>query len=532
MADWSHVRARAHEVGDKWGIWLTDKQCDPLADLHGALEIQFGESVNETDVFSAVLADDHPAVHVIRPLPEGDPNPRESWAALVDEAQYIVVEPPTGHKDRLVFRVYRITDDPAAATVTVEAKSIYRYVEKIPLWSTPNMPLVTQLKYRDFRAGDSLRIIKEYLMVNLMARFQPRAISGWNLWDAAGWGGINPDLWPAIVNPRHDSTMTVHTVLDARFDQAADFFRETLDAAALLLTVDMWLEGDPQPFPEHTLLRQATIILDVRTRQFDTSTTGRALDFFHGLMRTFSQENNSPFFGLSENVATADGVVPWVVWRPEYMRGVVSKFTVVKSEDATVIVGGKSPEILNKMIGAGSKAIFSGLAGGLAAIFPPFAGLITAAGTFLGEMTAAALKDKLFAWQQFENSVRRAAHGRFAYMGQVGAGDGWTLAAFQQGFQMLQKGAGMMSIAFEATDEAPYRWGRDFRAGDQQGVEHRGIIFATYVSRVQLSYSPQGGWQQQVTLGDQRARESTERAYLRSVKSIANAISRLKTFVN
>lgn len=530
MSSWKHIRDAAHNYGDGWGMWLTDKNMEPLADLHGCHEVQFDDTVNETGVLSILLADDHPAVSELMPITTD--NPREAWTELADEAQFIIVEPPTGYKDRVVFRVFRMTDDPVGRTVQVECKSMWRYVEKIPLWASPNAPLVAQIKYRDFRAGDSLRIIKEYLMVNLMRQFQPRAITGWDLWSQSAWQAVRPDLWAAIVNPIHASTTTANTVLDARFDQAGEFFKETLDAAALMLTVDVWLEGDPQPFPSHTTLTSPTLVIDVVPRQFDTSTTGGALDFFHGLVRQFDRENNAPYIGLADTKATAAGVYPWVVWRPEHMHGVISKFTIVKSEDATVIVGGKSPEILNKMLGAGSKAIFSGLAAALAVAFPPFAALISAAGTFLGELSAAALKDKLFAWQQFDMSVRRAAHGRFAYIGQVGSGDGWTLSAFQQGFQMLQKGAGMLSISFDVSDSAPFRWGRDFRAGDQQGVEHRGTIFATYVSQVQMSYTVTQGWQQQVTLGDQRARESADRAYQRSIKSIANAVSRLKTFVN
>ncbi|MFS0169563.1 hypothetical protein ACL1EE_14865, partial [Corynebacterium striatum] len=85
--------------------------------------------------------------------------------------------------------------------------------------------------------------------------------------------------------------------------------------------------------------------------------------------------------------------------------------TVVKSEDWHVTVGGRSPEIVNKLIGAGSKALFSGLAAGLAQLVPVFGPLIAAAGAFLGEISAAALKDKLFAWNEFSDTVRRAAHG-------------------------------------------------------------------------------------------------------------------------
>lgn len=535
--DWSNVRAAAHAGGDGWGLWLLDKNLEPVADLHGVISFEFTEGVNETTVCKFELLDTHPAFDILLPFSGITPTqPEATWKALVHDAMWIMVEGPRGSIDRLMYRVARITDHieagQARGSITVEAKSTYRYIEKIALRASPNDPLVAQLQYRDFRAGDSLRVIKEYLMVNLMRDFQPKAITGWDLWDSTAWGNVIPDLWPAVVNPIHASVATQTTVLDARFDMAADFFSETLNAAGLMLTTQLWLPGDPQPAPSHITLTSPTLWIDVVPRQFDTSTTGGALDFFRGLVRQFNTEANAPRIGLGDTPATWDKVLPWIVWRPADMAGITSDFTIVKSEDWHVTVGGRSPEIINKLIGAGSKAIFSGLAAALASAIPVFGPLITAVGTFLGEATAASLKDKLFAWQEFSDLARKEMHGRLAYRDQVGAGDGWTLSAFQQGFQMLQQGAGMMSVGFKVDDSSVYRWGEAFRAGDQGGVEHRGVVFATYVASVTMRKGISDKWSQEVTLGDPRARESFERGYARSIKSIANAVDRVKTFVH
>ena len=531
MSNRKETRDEAHAVGDGWGFWLLDKNMEPIGDLSGAREIELTEAVNETTTCSLTFDAADPAVSLFLPLGEIDPtNPELTWRKLVDEAQWIMAEGPGGYTERLVYRVHRITDHVGTnATVTVEGKSLYRYVEGIACRADPNMPLFAQLSYRDFRAGDSLRVMKEYLMVNLMREFQPRAVTGWNLW--TGWGNLNPNLWPAIVSPIHESTSTQHTVLDARFDMATDLFSETLDAAGLLMTVDLWLEGDPQPAPSHVHLSMPTFWIDIKTRQFDTSTTGDVRDLLQGLVRSFSQENNSPYLGLGDVPSTYSGRLPWVVWRPDDMKQITSDFTVVKSEFAHVTVGGRSPEVVNKLLGAGSKALFQGLAMALATAIPVFGPLIAAAGVFLGEVVGASMQDKLFAWAEFENSVRKAAHGRFAYRDQVGSGDGWTLSSVQQGFQMLQQGAGMISIGFDTSDQTVYEWGRDYRAGDQQGLVYRDIVFATYVHSVTLSRSLHRGWSRSLTLGDPRARESLARGYARSIKSVANAVSRVKTIV-
>lgn len=533
--DWSRTRQAAHATGDGWGFWLLDKFLNPIADLHGATSISLGEAVNETSVCTMVFRGDHPVVKILLPLENLDPTrPQDTWNKLVHNAYWIMAEGPGGSSQRLVYRVARITDkitDEGPGTVTVEAKSLYRYIEKIACRADPNSPLVAQLSYRDFRAGDALRVIKSYLLVNLMRDFQSRAITGWDLWSPTSWTRVEPTLWPAIVNPMHKSLNTQVTVLDARFDMAADLFKETLDAAGLLLTTELWLPGDEQPAPLHLTLRDPTIWIDVVPRAFDTSTTGGTLDYLHGLLRTFDREANAPRIGLGDDTYTHAGVLPWVTWRPEHMATVTSEFTVVKSEDWHVTVGGRSPEVINKLMGAGAKSLFQGLAASLGAAFPQFGPLIVAAGTFLGDIVGESLKDKLFAWNEFVDSVRHAAHGKYAYRDAVGTGDGWSLSAWQQGFQMLAQGAGMISVGFSLGATSPYKWGRDYRAGDQQGLVHRGVMFATYVSDVTLKWEVGKGWSETITLGDPRARESWARGYTRSLKGVKNAVDRVKTFI-
>lgn len=518
---------------------LLDKDAEPIDDLHGFIDWEAPEGVNEETTFVASYPAKHPLVETIIPLGSLDPDrPEDTWTELVHNALWVLVETPgDGPKpQRLVYRVLRITDSQGSrrrgSHMKIEAVSLHRYASHITFRADPGAPLIAQLKYRDIRAGDSLRTIKEAFLVNLMREFQPGAVTGWDLWAPASWSKVVASRWPCIVNPINQSTQTAMTILDFRFDSGFEAVKETLNAAGLLLTLDLWLEGDPQPFPNHTILTMPTIVLDVVPRQFDTSTSGHVGDLLKGIIRQYDTDANAPRIGLADTPSTAAGVPAWVVWRPEHMASVTSEFTIAKSELWHVTVGGRSPEALNKLVGAGSKAVFMGIGAALAGAIPVFGGLIQAAAIFLGEVVGDGLKDKLFAWQAFHDSKRKAAHGRFANRDAVGAGDGWTLSAFQQGFQMLAQGAGGISVGFTVDGRAPFRWGEDYRAGDQQGVVHRGIVFATFVSKTVIGQKRgDRRLRETVELGDPRVREDPVAVLNRSIVSVKNAVDRVKTFV-
>lgn len=541
MVNWKQTRDIAHTIGDGWGFWVMDKSLsEPVADLHGLTDISIPEKVNASSVLKFTLPPDHPAVDVLLPISDLDTsNPELTFDKLVHESQFIITEGPGGESERLFWRVKRVTQRMTGvqhgswsySPVTVEAESLYKYTQHITCRANPTSPLWIQTPYRDYRAGQSLQVLKQYLMVNLMRDFQPGAISGWDLWSTNNWSNIRPNLWPAMVNPVHSPHVTVATVLDARFDAAADLFSSTLEAAGLMMTVSLWLEGDAQPVPSHVTLTRPTIWIDIVPRSFDTSTSGGLLDILRGLVRSFDKDNNSPRIGLGDTAATWNGDLPWVVWRPQHMAGAALDFTVVKSDISHVTVGGRSPEVINKLVGAGTKSLFQGLAAALAAAFPPFAPLIIAAGSFLGDLSGKALQDSLFAWSEFEDAVRREAHGEYRYRDQVGSGDGWSLSAWQQGFQMLAQGAGMISTTFTIGEESPFIWGRDYRVGDQQGVEVHDLIFGTYVSECTSTWSVGKGWRYSITLGDPRARESLVDNYKRTTSTLKTAIDRVKSTI-
>lgn len=538
--NWKSTRDTAHSVGDGWGLWLLDRDMEPIGTLEGHLGWKAGEAVNETTVLEITLPDDHPSFSILLPfaLLEGS-DPEQAWYNLTDTGYYIMLEGPGGEDERLTFRLQRMTDKEHSGEFVLEAKHIYRWTELFPMWADPNNGLIYQGKYYDLRRGDSLRVIKEFFLVNMLREFQPGGVSGNDPWAPGNWNNVNPALWAAMINPIHQSTTTAQTVLDARFDQAADLFKEVLEGAGLMMTVDLWLPGDRQPAPTHVTLTEPIFWIDVVPRQFDTSTTGDWDDFLTGLKRGFDRDNNAPIMGLGDTPATRAGYLPWVVWRPKDIARITSDFTVMKSEYSETIVGGRSPEALNKMIDATANitgSIIGDLIYSAAQSIPIIGPVLAPVGRAIVEWFIGAignsLQDKLFAWQRFTHHTRKALQGRFTPRTAIGAGDGYTIEAWQQGFQMLKQGAGSINVAFNVDDQSIYQWGRHYRAGDQQGYVHRGLIFATYVHSVTLTCAGPGHKVKATPmLGDPRTREDAFALLQRNNKTVERGLQRVKTIV-
>ncbi len=524
-ASWRAARDTEHAAGRRT-VWLLDNQMEPVCSLSGFLEGTYGDSCNAPGSLSIKLPGDHPAVSDLLMIDQATAgNPR----ALLDQWFWIVVETPN-------YRVaYRLTEvelvqEEGADSVTVLGEGLWEHLNHLPLWASPSLPLVAQLKYADVQAGDSLRVLKSYLHRNLAREFQPSMLGSWDMWSTSTWSRMSPGSWPLIVNPVHESTTTEWTVLDSRFNTAGEMFKATLDAAGLLLTVDLWLPGDPQPFPQHATLSTPTIVMDVKPRAFDTSSTGRLGDVIRGIRATIAGDQTTKALVLDDSWFTGQNPSAWCVWSADHMKGVTHRLVVKKSTDSRVIVGGRSPQIVNSLIAAGSAALWQGIGAGIGAFFPPLAPFAAAAGAFIGHMQGELLKDKLFAWAEYPAFTRGTAHGPYRYRGIVKPGDGFSLSSLQQGFTALQETQGSVSTEFTVGDGAPYVLGRDFRVGDQAAVVSLGIIFATYVQSWTVTVK-RGGDDVSLGLGDPRLRESPARSLDRSLKTVADAFDRFKTAI-
>ncbi|CAB93923.2 gp17 [Corynebacterium phage BFK20] len=152
MVNWKATRDLAHSDGDGWGYWLMDKKLDqPIADLHGMVSLTMSEKINQTTAMKMVLPSDHPAVDLLLPVDDIDEaDPGLALRKLMDERQFIITEGPGGESERVVWVVARITqtikgvqrEEWEYSEVTVECKSLYRYIERLTCRADPNMPLI------------------------------------------------------------------------------------------------------------------------------------------------------------------------------------------------------------------------------------------------------------------------------------------------------------------------------------------------------------------------------------------------------
>ncbi|WP_083650514.1 hypothetical protein [Corynebacterium sp. CNJ-954] len=522
---WRQARSAEHAMGART-VWLFDNQLEPVAPLTGYLSGEYGDRANASGSLKITVEGDHQAVPdllMAEAAVAGNPS------GLLDQWFWIVVETPDY---RMAYRLAEIElmQDSGVGTVTVIGEGLWEHLNHMPLWASPALPLLAQLMYADIQFGDALRVVKNYMFRNLAREFQASMLASWDLWSTSTWSKLDPSRWPIIVNPIHESLTTEWTVLDSRFNLAGEMFSSTLDAAGLLLTVELWLPGDAQPFPNHATLSKPTMVIDVKPRAFDSSSTGTPRDIIRGIRATISGDQTTKALVLDDSWFDGENEHAWCVWSADHMNGTEHRLVVRKSTDSHVIVGGRSPQIVNSLIAASSAAMWQGIGAGVGMLFPPLAPFAVAAGAFIGHMQGELLKDKLFAWAQYSSRSRALAHGPYRYRGIVIPGDGFSLSSLQQGFTGLQETQGSVSTEFTVGDGQPYILGRHYFTGDQGAVVSHGIVFATYVNEWNVAVTREGD-QVSLGLGDPRLRESPARALERSMKTVSAAIDRVKTAI-
>ena len=538
MVDWSQHKAHREAVMQAHGqyVGLYDKNWEPVLDIEDWLEAEWGGIFADVGNMSMTVPGEvepgvvNPVVDYLlrddlRNLDKGG-----SLDALIHGAVHVVVERP-GLKRRC-YRILEINPrggDPQGNPAEVELTGVdsMEHLKHLPLWADPsNRSKVVQLQWEDRQDGSAEKVSRKLIGRNLIGYQQPSLLGTMFSWtagytDPAQWEGFNSSMHPVICSPVMSGNRSEWCVVSARWDNAWDLLKATWAAAGVQPFAWLWLPGDPQPFPSYTTLSLPTTIIDFAPRSTVTGAAGIVGQAFRQLKRTISSDDyiTSTTEFADVDIKNSDGRRPWVVYTLMDSPDV----KIRKSTDHRWLVGGKSPDIVNKAANIGIKTAIAAAVAAIPGIGPPIAEGIKGAGELLAEMSA----DRLFVLNEYVDRNRQFHYGRSRFTAISKTGEANTVESLQKAWQAKQETEGGISAEFSIDSPDPYLPGRDFDLGDTIGVTAWGVVWAAYVSGLTWTSKPgnEVGWQ--LRIGDYASLASPGELYQANKENIRAVIGRL-----
>ena len=410
-------------------------------------------------------------------------------------------------------------------TVVAELVSDYVWFEAMMAWASPFAPLFFQLPKKDVMVAPTITMIKTYIFKNvfrLQANLWRFPAGFWNN-PAKHWWSIEQWMQPCVViptNPIFDSTRW--NALLARMTPMNQLFEDVLRQENLVLKAEAWVPGrDPQPSKDITLTKPC-IVMDIEDNRKRVRSGGTILDglfatiidiidpIFQNVIGAFTEDSEK--YSLSKFFGT-DPIDPWVVFREGDDTDIEETETIINSPQAmTGIVGGQSPEWLNK----GIELIVNSAISGLLSIF----GI-----GFIGNLINGELSDIVMAFQSATNEQLRAQFGVFG-LPEAFDGTGTTAFTFDavQGLRQL-----MWSIrpyrTFSATinDGKPFVPFLHFDVGQPVGWEDDDEIQVDYVRRIIVTDNRKQRAKIQIFIGDEDGLEDPMSGVMRRIGNVKQA---------
>ena len=453
-----------------------------------------------------------------------------SLDALIHGAVHVVVERP-GLKRRC-YRILEINPrggDPQGNPAEVELTGVdsMEHLKHLPLWADPsNRSKVVQLQWEDRQDGSAEKVSRKLIGRNLIGYQQPSLLDSMFSWTAGytsprQWRGFNPSMHPVICSPVMSGNRSEWCVVSARWDNAWDLLKATWAAAGVQPLAWLWLPGDPQPFPAYTTLSLPTTIIDFAPRATVTGAAGIVGQAFRQLKRTISSDDfiTSATEFADVDVRNSDGRSPWVV----YTLMDALDVNLRKSTVHRWLVGGKSPDMVNKAANIGIKTAFAAAIAAVPGIGPPIAESLKGGAELLAEMSA----DRLFVLNEYVDKNRQFHYGRSRFTAISKTGEANTVESLQKAWQAKQETEGGISAEFSIDSPDPYLPGRDFDLGDTIGATAWGVVWAAYVSGLTWTSKPgsQVGWT--IRIGDYSSLASPGELYQANKENVRAVLGRL-----
>lgn len=538
MVDWQKHKAHREAVMQAHGqyVGIFDKNWEPVLDVEDWLEAEWGGIFADVGNMSMTLPGEispgvvNPVVDYLlrddlRNLDKGG-----SLDALIHGAVHVVVERP-GLKRRC-YRILEINPrggDPQGNPAEVELSGVdsMEHLKHLPLWADPsNRSKVVQLQWEDRQDGSAEKVSRKLIGRNLIGYQQPSLLDNMFAWtagytDPSQWRGFNPSMHSVICSPVMSGNRSEWCVVSARWDNAWDLLKATWAAAGVQPLAWLWLPGDPQPFPSYTTLSLPTTIIDFAPRATVTGAAGIVGQAFRQLRRTISSDDfiTSTTEFADVDIRNSDGRRPWVV----YTLLDALDVNLRKSTVHRWLVGGKSPDMVNKAANIGIKTAIAAAVAAVPGIGPPIAEGIKGAGELLAEMSA----DRLFVLNEYVDKNREFHYGRSRFTAISKTGEANTVESLQKAWQAKQETEGGISAEFSIDSPDPYLPGRDFDLGDTIGATAWGVVWAAYVSGLTWTSKPgsQVGWT--IRIGDYSALASPGELYQANKENVRAVLGRL-----
>lgn len=538
MVNWEQHRAHREAVKATHGqyVGLFDKNWEPIMDIEDWEDAEFGSIFADVGNMKLTIPGEiRPGVvnpvadyilrNDLRQLDKGG-----SLDALIHGALHVVVERPG-----LRRRCYRVLEidpedgDPQGnpGKVTLSGVDSMEHLKHLPCWADPsNRSKIVQLQWEDRQDGSAEKVSRKLIGRNLIGYQQPSLLGAMFSWtntytEPSQWNGFNPNMHPVICSPVMSGNKSEWCLVAARWDNAWDLLKATWAAAGIQPIAWLWLPGDPQPFPSYTTLNLPTTIIDFAPRATTSGAAGIVGQAFRQLKRTISSDDyiTSVTEFADVNIRNSDGRSPWVV----YTLLDAPHIKIRKSTDHRFLVGGKSPDLVNKAAKIGIKSAVAALVAGIPGIGPAIAEAIKGGGELLAELSA----DRFLVLNEYTDKNREYHYGRSRFTAISKPGEANTVESLQKGWQAKQETEGGISAEFSIDAPEPYLPGRDYDLGDTIGVTAWGVVWAAYVSGLTWTSKPgeQVGWT--IRIGDYASLSSPGELYQQNKENIRAVIGRL-----
>jgi hypothetical protein len=406
----------------------------------------------------------------------------------------------------------------------------FNWIRIFPDWALP--PEFQPSKF-SLGIGGSCTVLAGELMGNLI-RTQANlwSIPAGNLFAASTWNYLRNAFWPMIVNPRNKGLADASkwAITSSRMDKFMDVAQEVCATNNVSMKADLWEPGDPQPFPEYTVLTRATLVFDFVDR-------GPRIEFGGGIvggfLRTVSEMAQDslrwisyPILGARDYDEYADRDEPGTIaGMPIALYRTGQYSTVGRVEQMTHIQmatratgGGKSPTWVNDIV-VNSANFITGLIGQLFG-FP---------GLSLGIFTER-VKDTLFAFHSVEDlrTATEAGPWRFRETFATSEGSGLSLNTFAAMWSSLHAVRGYESTAIEVSNGSPYYIGRDVGKGSPVGYEKpNGGAAVDHIVEVTYTEVASGVGRFTLQIGDGAAEMEPGAIALGKIRKLGTAITRV-----